>query len=481
MYPRAGVVSLFSRPIKRPSVNYIESCHRRLLGDSSLRSLTLSPEIIRSFRLGLMVKDGKKFLVIPYRDGSGNYESMRYIPFDGNEEPFWDGFPEIPYWINRSLVNVSNVFITTNELDALKLVSWGLNNVIAITSPYLPLTGMEELFSKARAVYLLVRDKEEVLKRYDLALRIGLEKTFSLIIPELSDKEVLERNLSRAIRYNLQNVLTFDDALSLMFRKQNYRDGFLTPWKSLNERVRSIHPGQLIVVSSDPKIGKTTLCLNMAHFMAKKGYPVLFYCLEMGPEELAEMLLRMEYEISGDISVEVIKKAREELSKLPFLFAREHRGFEDIVTTVRESVKLYGIKLFVFDNLQFLLSDIDNWYNEASMISKRFKTLASELNIVVFMIVQARKRDEKKPMSKYDIRDSSTIAADADQIWRLFRKPLMIDSERISDLAYSQKLLISVEGRFIGGGQCCLHFDGATKKIRELSEVERYEGEGEDS
>lgn len=475
MQSRTGVVSLFSRPLRRPSINYIESCHKRLLGEPSLiKSLALSFEVLRSFRVGLTIKDGRKFLVIPYRDGSGTYESVRYILLDGTEEGSWDGFPEIPFWINRSLINVSNVFITTNEIDAIRLVSWGLNNVIAVPSPYLPLVGgVEEVLSKAKAVYLLVKDSEEVLKRYDLALRIGLEKTFSLIVPELSDKEVLEKLLPRAMRYNLQNVLTLEDALSLMSRKQVYREGFLTPWKSLNEKVRSIHTGQLVVVSSDPKIGKTTLCLNIAHFMAKKGYPVLFYCLEMGPEELAEMLVRMEYGISGDISADVIKRAREELSKLPFLFAREHRGFDDIVTTVKESVKLYGIKFFVFDNLQFLLSDIDNWYNEASMISKRFKTLASELNIVVFMIVQARKRDETKPMSKYDIRDSSTIAADADQIWRLFRKPMMLDSENLSETAYSEKLLISVEGRFIGGGQCGLYFDGATKRIRELREEEK--------
>lgn len=474
MQSRAGVVSLFSRPIKRPSINYIESCHRRLLGDTSLlRSLALSPDLLRSFRIGLMLKDGKRFLVVPYRDGSGNYESIRHIPLDSNMEAFWDGFPEIPYWVNRNLVNISNAFITNNELDAIKLASWGLNNVIAIPFPYIPLSNVEEVLSKAKAVYLLVKDREEVLKRYDLALRIGLEKTFSLVVPELHGRDVLERLLSRAMRYNLQNVLTFDEALSLVSRKQCYREGFLTPWKSLNEKVRSIYPGQLVVVSADPKIGKTTLCLNIAHFMAKKGFPVLFYCLEMSPEELAEMVVRMEYGISEDISAEVIKRAREELSKLPFLFAREHRGFEDIVITVRESVKLYGIKFFVFDNLQFLLSDIDNWYNEASMISKRFKTLASELNIVVFMIVQARKRDETKPMTKYDIRDSSTIAADADQIWRLFRKPLMIDSENLSGTAYSEKLMISVEGRFIGGGQCALHMDGATKRIRDLREDEK--------
>lgn len=473
MQSKPGVVGLFSKPLKRPSANYIESCHRKLLSDSCMfKSVGLSFEVLRSFRLGAVVKDGKRYLVVPYRDGGGNYESLRYIPLDGGEAS-WDGFQEIPYWVNRSLVNVTSVFVVTNEIEAIRLSSWGLNNVVAITSPYLPLGSIEELLGKAKSVYLLVRDKEEVLRRYDLALRIGLEKTFSLIVSDLSSREALEKMLPRGMRYNLQNVLTLDEALSLMSRKQGYRDGFVTPWKSLNEKAGSLHPGQLVVVSSDPKIGKTTLCLNMVHSMAKKGYPALFYCLEMGPEDLAEMLVRMEFGVTGEISGEVIKRARDELSRLPLLFAREHRGFNDIVATIRESVKLYGVKFFVFDNLQFLLSDINNWYNEASMISKRFKTLASELNIVVFMIVQARKRDETKPMSKYDIRDSSTIAADADQIWRLFREPLMMNSDRISDAAYSPRLIVSVEGRFIGGGQCCLYFDGATRRIRELNEEER--------
>ena len=179
------------------------------------------------------------------------------------------------------------------------------------------------------------------------------------------------------------------------------------------------------------------------------------------------------YGIPGIISDDTIQRARDELSRLPFLFAREHAGFDNILTTVRESVRLYGVKLFVFDNLQFMLSDIDNWYNQASIILKRFKLLSSELNLVVFMIVQARKRDERRPMMKFDIRDSSTLAADADQIWRLFRNPRMVSPDEISDLAYDPKTIISVEGRFIAGGQCCLYSDGSMKRIRELDEGEK--------
>jgi hypothetical protein len=104
------------------------------------------------------------------------------------------------------------------------------------------------------------------------------------------------------------------------------------------------------------------------------------------------------------------------------------------------------------------------------MISKRFKILSTELNILVFLVVQAGKRGERKPMMKYDIRDSSTIPAEVDQVWRFFRSPLMVSSDEISDLAYSPRLIISVEGGFIGGGQCCLYFDGKTKRVWELEE-----------
>jgi len=449
------------------------------MGDRSiLQSLGLESEVLRSFRIGLLVRDGREYLVIPYRDGSGSYESLRLVSLD-REDSSWEGFPEVPFWVNRSLLNVSNVFVLSNELDAIRLSSTGLQNVVAFTSNYLPFGSLGELFSRAKAVYLISSSREEVLKRYDLALRIGLEKTFSLLISGDLRREEVEGSLTSAMRYNLRNVLTLDEALSLMICKKDYREGILTPWKSLNERVGFLEPGELVVVSSDPKIGKTTLCLNIAHYLAKRGYPVLFYCLEMGAEEISEMIVRMEYGVSGEIGSDVIKRARDELSHLPFLFAREHAGFEDIITTVRESVKLYGVKVLFFDNLQFLLSDIDNWVNEASMISKRFKILSSELNILVFLVVQARKRDERKPMMKYDIRDSSTIPADADHIWRLFRSPLMVSSDEISDLAYSPRLIVSLEGRFIGGGQCCLYLDGKTKRVRELEES-RDEGFHED-
>ncbi len=375
MQSRHSVIELFSKYTKKPSLPYIESCHKKLLSESSIQKyLDLDPQAISRFKLGLTIRNSGPCLVIPYRDGNGAFESLRHIPLNGGKES-WENHPEIPYWVNRNLQGVSNVFVVSSEIEAIKLSFLGISNIVAITSPYLPFDGLEGLFEKARAVYILVKNREDILKKYDLAVRIGLEKTFSLVVGEIESREALEKLLSKAVRYNVRNVLSIEDALSLISRKRDYREGFLTPWKSLNEKITLIQPGHLVVVSADPKIGKTTLCLNVAHHTAKKGLPVLFYCLEMGPEELAEMILRLEYGIGGEIHNDIIRRAREELSRLPFYFAREHGGFEDILTTVRESVKLYGVRLFVFDNLQFLLSDIDNWYNEASLISKKFKIL----------------------------------------------------------------------------------------------------------
>lgn len=56
------------------------------MADGSLsRSLGLKAEVLKSFRIGLLIRDGRQYLVIPYRDGSGNYESLRLVSPDGKD------------------------------------------------------------------------------------------------------------------------------------------------------------------------------------------------------------------------------------------------------------------------------------------------------------------------------------------------------------------------------------------------------------
>jgi hypothetical protein len=86
MQSRAVITNLFTRPLRHPSVSFIESCHRRFMADGSLsRSLGLKAEVLKSFRIGLLIRDGRQYLVIPYRDGSGNYESLRLVSPDGKD------------------------------------------------------------------------------------------------------------------------------------------------------------------------------------------------------------------------------------------------------------------------------------------------------------------------------------------------------------------------------------------------------------
>ncbi|MCH8239902.1 MAG: AAA family ATPase, partial [Proteobacteria bacterium] len=68
----------------------------------------------------------------------------------------------------------------------------------------------------------------------------------------------------------------------------------ISPWKKFNKLIRGAKPGQLVVITARPKVGKTTFVLNWMYDLAKSfDVPVGMYCCEMKQKKLAKKVVAM--------------------------------------------------------------------------------------------------------------------------------------------------------------------------------------------
>lgn len=191
--------------------------------------------------------------------------------------------------------------------------------------------------------------------------------------------------------------------------------------------------GNLILLGARPSMGKSSLALNMGISMAQKGYQVSLASIETNKEDVAIRGMS----IVSKLSFSDIKKAKEisiEKSDLDFttdllpptLFISDScKDIHEISYLARSRKEDKGLDFLIVDYLQLMeCPNTDSRNLEIGRISRTFKLLASELNIVVLAVCQLSRnienRPDKRPMDS-DLRDSGSLEQDADVTMYIYR------------------------------------------------------------
>jgi replicative DNA helicase len=255
------------------------------------------------------------------------------------------------------------------------------------------------------------------------------------------------------------------------------RNGLFTPWANINRKFRrGFLPGELIILGSPPKVGKTTFCLQIATKSALAGIPSLFYCLEMPFMEVIEKIVQCETktEIIGPDQIKKTEKAF--LEKPLYLgYSRQKPTLEGMMETLRSSIQRYGLRLVIFDHLHFLCRSITNQVQEISLAVQAFKFLAMEMEIPIILVAQPRKIQQDSIMTAMDLKDSISIFSDCDHLIILHRKRKasqgkeVAESMEIKEEAFDPITLVRVEAsRYNAGGETLLYYHGEYSRFDEI-------------
>ena len=205
-------------------------------------------------------------------------------------------------------------------------------------------------------------------------------------------------------------------------------------FSALDRITNGLNRSDLILLAARPAMGKSTFAFNVATNVAKKGYTVAVFSLEMSRDQVVNKILSSMAAVdgtklrSGDLPVGDWSKVADvvELMSQWELYIDDTPGIT--VSEIKAKLRrLPKIDLVVIDYLQLLSSgrNIDNRVQEVSDITRNLKIMAKELNIPLLTLSQlsrsSEKRTDHRPMLS-DLRDSGSIEQDADMVMFLYRE-----------------------------------------------------------
>lgn len=212
--------------------------------------------------------------------------------------------------------------------------------------------------------------------------------------------------------------------------------GIPTGFRAVDHIVTGLRQTEMVIVAGRPGMGKSALCLEIAHRAAKHGKRVAVFSLEMSAKLLARRM------VAGELGIETRRLERSELdeaewdrltqaigrlSQLP-LVLDDAAGMTPLVlrSKCRQIQAAYGLDLVVLDYLQLMHADgrIDRRVDEIGQVSIAVKAIAREMNVPVLAAAQLNRATEGRSGNRpqlADLRESGQLEQDADVVLLLYR------------------------------------------------------------
>ncbi|MGA1427040.1 MAG: replicative DNA helicase [Methylophilaceae bacterium] len=230
------------------------------------------------------------------------------------------------------------------------------------------------------------------------------------------------------------------ERIDQLFQRDNPSDvtGVPTGYKDLDMMTSGLQPGDLVIIAGRPSMGKTSLALNIAEYVAiDTGLPAAIFSMEMASTQLVSRLIgsvgklnqhKMRTGQLDDNDWEKLSYALGQLNEAP-IFIDEGSALNpyEVRARARRLHKQCGkLGLVVIDYLQLMgtAGSSENRATEISEISRSLKSLAKELNVPVVALSQLNRSVEQRPDKRpvmSDLRDSGAIEQDADVIMFIYR------------------------------------------------------------
>jgi replicative DNA helicase len=222
-----------------------------------------------------------------------------------------------------------------------------------------------------------------------------------------------------------------------LFEQKRLITGVPTGFVDVDEMTRGLQAGDLVIVAARPSMGKTSLVLNIAQYVASLGDQVVgFFSLEMSKESLFLRLLTSEAQIDahrlmsgaiGGNDYHRISHALEKLNSMKlFIDDTANVGVLEMRAKSRRLQAEHGLNLLVIDYIQLMSGRgrFENRTLELASISRSLKGLAKELNVPIVVLSQLSRapesRSDHRPQLS-DLRESGALEQDADVVVLIYR------------------------------------------------------------
>lgn len=404
----------------------------------------IMPEMWTKFRLGL--SPDKKLAIPIIKNGKLVNIKFRTIPPADKFYMRQKGCPS--YLFNGDAIRAdSSIILTEGELDAIVATQLGFRAVSGITGASgLTAEEMKQLDIANKVIVIYDSDEPGQNGAKKVIDRIGIDRCINVVLPEKDlneyllaggTRESLEELVTRAQNTRPESVFSFSEIIDEI-NKDRGLTGLKTGYNQIDSVFSGLGPGKLTIVAADTRVGKSTFCNNIFKNLALDGIPVLIFSLENQPVETAKRITTM---IAGkkypDITQLEFKEIKEKFTDLPFYFY--FAGDKDTdVHTIRQvagaAKKYYGVQAILIDHMQFFSRSVTHQTQELSRLTIQLKRLAVGFGIPVVAISHISRKEnsqQNRIPTIHDLKGSSSIEQDADQVLVLWRNLSPVDQPEL--------------------------------------------------
>ena len=487
-------LSRYPRPITRPpAVRYLES-------------RGISPEIAEKYGITTQ-KENDNVLVFPFFDEAGRMQFIKYRKTDFNKakdkNKEWcerDCKP-ILFGMDQCNAEESKVLVLTEgQIDSLSVAEAFDGEVNAVSVPtgangftWVPycwdfLGKFSELIvfgdhEKGRITLL-----DEMRKRFHGTVKHVQETAYK----DCKDaNELLMKYGKDAVIEAVETAVAVENKRIKRLSEVEHRDmsqmkALNTGISKLNKTIGGFYFGQLIILTGERGLGKSTLGSQFVMHAVNQGVTSFCYSGEL-PEWFFQDWFDRQCAGRDNINVSeselgfknyMIDPAALELihdwyRELIYIYDNSVVGSEDdenesILETLETAIKQYGCRFLMIDNLMTAISDDlkSDLYRQQSAFVRALAEMAKKYDVIILLIVHPRKR-QSNTFSNDEVAGSSNITNLADVVLNYAQPPN--DMDIVPD-----RILQVTKNRLSGTtGTINLWYDIPSKRILEAIGMHR--------
>lgn len=354
-----------------------------------------------------------------------------------------------PLLFNMNKANANSpLLITEGECDCLAAIESGWANAVSVPFGANNFAWIEENFDWLEQFESIIicsdNDDAGVKMRKECVSRLGSWRTKYVEVPEFverkdNEEKVRIKDLNEMLFYrgkeeviNLINnaedpgVPSVTNVSDIKDIDLDQMDGILTGIRALDSEIMRLFFGTLTIISGTPGSGKTSFLSQLVCHSLEQNKNVWMYSREM-PGWMEKSWLNYimagghhieaREDKNGTVYYKVSDKAKRAINdtydKQWFLYRDDWSNkLDDLIISMEESVRKYGTKLLILDNLMMIDLGCDEnaeLLKQTECINKLIK-FAMKFSVAVVLVAHPRKMPNGVEVGIYDISGSSNIS-----------------------------------------------------------------------
>ena len=316
---------------------------------------------------------------------------------------------------------------------------------LSILGEYIRTTSVQEVYekliemSKKRKLLRLLEEEKQNINDCE-----NIDNLAEKIVKDINDCENID-NLAEKIVKDINRIEQINEKEKTFLQQvvdvtaqieQNTLKGtdysLYTGITDLDNITCGLHRQELTIIGARPGVGKTTLALQIAEYIAKKGIETAFISLEMSEYQIIQKMLMKKTRVNSykmrlgtleEQDLEKISFASAEIAELPIHLITKARTIQHIENIARKLKNKNNLGLLVIDYIQLIKNKgkFNNREQEVADITRTLKLLSLELDIPIIGLCQLNRNASKAEPTLADLRESGSIEQDADNVLFLYR------------------------------------------------------------